>query len=244
MPTGVIVFLCVFGALWLFLMIWLIRGAVRAFRRSRRMVKEFPAYAAQRGWEYRKQDLELPREFSGDPFDRYGRKEALHALIGTHDGRPCTAFELMICEDSGRPIGGGIRIGGGGGDDDNDHHVYGVVALRMTTAAPSLEVHSAGHLHRALDKISGHDVKTGDETFDHDFSVHCSAPDFARALLDPGTIALVREHRDLRWRFQGDSMLVIRYNNPFDAAEVDDILTFMDAILDRLPAYQPRPEQG
>lgn len=239
MPAGVIIFLCIIAAVWLTVIV----VAVRGFRHARRMAKEFPAYAARRGWEYRRWDKELPGEFSGFPFDEYGKKEASKVLIGTHDGRPCTAFELTIW-DSGSSSAMSIGSGTGSSGDGSDISSFGVVALRMASAAPALEVKPAGHLHRVWNKLNGRDIKTGDEAFDHDFSVHCESPDFARALMDPGTIALVREHPKLSWRFDRDSMLVIRQPKPFAVSEVDEILTFMDAILDRLPAYQPRPEQG
>jgi hypothetical protein len=73
--------------------------------------------------------------------------------------------------------------------------------------------------------------------------VRASDPRFAADVLHPQMMRMLLQWPALGWRFEGDSMLVVRSGH-HAPHEVDATLAVMDAILDQVPAQVWRTLRG
>lgn len=202
-----------------------IYGGLQAQKRAAARRSAIAGYAMQREWEYRPSDASLVSRFGGAPFGRGSSREATNVLLGRHDGRPFVAFDY-----------GYVTSSGSGRNRSTQHHQYSVVALSLGLSTPGLAVGPTGAFGRLVNAVTGRDVETGHPAFDELFTVTSPSPEFARDVLHPDVIEVLRHHLDLAWRLEGDSMLVIRAGQ-HSIPEIEAKLHFMDAVLDRLPEH-------
>lgn len=223
-----LVLLLVLGFFGLFLagiVALVVVGTVHAHRRSEERRQGIAGFAHHREWEYRPADPGLVDRFHGAPFGRgYGRS-ATNVLLGQHDGRPFVAFDYHYTTSSGT-----------GEDRRSSRHVCSVVALNLGVRSPGLSVAPTGAFGRLVNAVTGRDIAVGDPAFDEAFTVTSPSPEFARDVLHPGVLEVLRHHPDLAWRLDGDSIVVIR-GGEHTPQEVEAKLHFLDAVLDRLPPH-------
>lgn len=192
---------------------------VHAHRRAAERRAGLAAYAQAREWDYLPRDPALVHRFRGAPFGRGHSQQAVNVLLGRYDGRPFTAFDYHYVTGSG---------------DDRRSHACSVIALNLGVAAPDLAVGPTTTLRRWVDALTGRDIPIGDAAFDDFFTVHSTAPEFARDVLLSDVRDVMRHHPTLAWRITGDSLLVIRPSG-HGPGDVDATLQVMGALLDRVP---------
>lgn len=198
---------------------------VQGMQQAKQRRADLAAYAASREWEYAATDGSLVRRFGGAPFGRGHSRTASNVLRGRHDGRAFVAFDYSYRDSTGI-------------SDQHRTQTYGfsVVALHLGVPTPGLSVAPTGTLGRLVNAVTGRDIPVGVPEFDRAFTVTSPAPEFARDVLHPGILEVQQHHLDLAWRFDGDSLLVIR-NGRHAPHEIEGKLHFMDAVLDRIPAH-------
>ena len=81
------------------------------------------------------------------------------------------------------------------------------------------------------------------EDFNRAFTVRCPNRKFAFDVLHPQMIELLMHWPELGWRFERDSMLVVR-NGSHSIQEVDAKIQVMDAIIDRIPEFVWKAVRG
>lgn len=224
MEAGILLFL-MFGVVTaglVGLIVWL---AVVSARRARERQQGMAGFAHHKEWEYRPADPSLVGRFHGAPFGRGHSMSATNVLLGHHDGRPFVAFDYRYTTTSGS-----------GDSRSSSTHTHSVIALNLGVLTPGLSVAPTGTFGRLVNAVTGRDITVGDPAFDQAFTVTSHSPEFARDVLHPGILEVVRHHPHLAWRFENDSMLVIR-SGEHTPQEVEAKLHFMDAILDRLPPH-------
>jgi hypothetical protein len=197
--------------------------AVRASRRAEERRAGLAGYAAHREWEYRAEDPSLVSRFTSAPFGRGSSRRATNVLLGRHDGRSFVAFDYSFVTSSSS-----------GDTTSSTTHRYSVLALHVGRSVPALSVAPSGTMSRLFNALTNSDIPVGDPEFDRAFTVKSPVPEFARDVLHPGMLEVLRHHPDLAWRLEGDSMLVLRPGE-HGPQEVEAKLHFMDAVLDRIP---------
>lgn len=224
MSSGVLLF--VLGALCCVSVIAMIAVlAVVGHRNAERRRHGFAAYAAQREWEYARSDPSLVTRFRGAPFGRGSSRQATNVLRGRHDRRPFVAFDYRYTTSSHS-----------GDTTSSTNHSYSVIALHLGLTAPPLSVAPSGALSRFINQLTKSDIPVGDPVFDRAFTVKCASPDFARDVLHPQLTRMLMQWPALAWRFEDDSLLVVR-GGVHQPGEVDSMLQLMAAILGQVPSY-------
>ncbi len=196
---------------------------VRAQKRAAERRAGFDGYAGHREWEYRAADPSLVSRFSGSPFGLGYGQSATNVVLGRHDGRPFVAFDYQYVTSDGF------------GDNRSTHRYdYSIVAMNLGLRTPGLAVGPTGTFGKLVNAVTGRDIQIGNPAFDQLFTVTSPVPRFAMDVLQPDVVQVLMHHPDLAWRFEGDSMLVIR-SGQHSPQEIETKLHFMDAVLDRIP---------
>ncbi len=196
-------------------------GVVQAKKRREAMA----AYASSRGWRYATHDHSLVDRFHGVPFGEGSGRAASNVVYGQHDGRAMVAFDYQYTTTSGT-----------GEDRRSTTHHWSVLALSMGVPMPDLSVEPEGMLGRVIGRLTNTDIELESEDFNRMFTVRASHRKFAFDVLHPQMIEMLMRWPELGWRFEGDSMLVVR-NGRHTIQEVDAKLTVMDAVLDKIPVF-------
>ena len=224
MEAGIALFL-LFGLMTAGLIALVVVVAVAGQRRARERQQGLAGFAHHKEWEYRPSDPSLVSPFQGAPFGRGHGRSATNVLLGHHDGRPFVAFDYRYTTTSGS-----------GDSRSSSTYTHSVVALNLGAPTPGLSVAPTSTFGRLVNAVTGRDIPVGDPAFDEAFTVTSHSPEFARDVLHPGIREVARHHPDLAWRFEHDSLVVIR-SGEHSPHEVESKLHFMDAILDRLPPH-------
>ena len=74
---------------------------------------------------------------------------------------------------------------------------------------PPLRVDPEDFLDRFVGRITGNDIDLESEEFNRAFTVSCPDRKFASDVLHPQMMEFLLQHRQLGWRFEQDSMLVV-----------------------------------
>ncbi|GAB2976764.1 hypothetical protein [Nocardioides montaniterrae] len=224
------VFLGIFGALWLGLMVYFVQGFTRAVLRRKRDLRELPAWAAEHGCEFREEDGKLPRQFHLAPFDR-GSLSAQMVVTSRTAERPWTAFVL-------RSWSSGMSNSAAGSAASSSHTSYHrVVAMWLGRPAPTFEVRPAGTITHALSNLAhGGDIEIGDQSFDRAYVVRADLPELAPLLLDGTVRAELAKDPKVGFHFDGMSLVVVRQGTDLSVAQVEEMVRLANLVLDRLPA--------
>jgi hypothetical protein len=216
--SGVVVAFVLFFVVALALVVF---GVIQAKKRREAMA----AYAASRGWRYATHDHSLVNRFQGSPFGQGHGRAASNVIYGEHDGRAMVAFDYQYTTTSGS-----------GKDRKSTTHHCSVLALSMGVTMPALSVQPEGIFGRVIGRLTNTDIEMESEDFNRAFTVRCPSRKFAFDILHPQMIETLMQWPDLGWRFERDSMLVIR-NGRHSIEEVDAKIHLMDAIIDRIPEF-------
>jgi len=217
-----------FVAFFVVALLLVVVGVIQTKKRREAMA----AFAASRGWRYATHDHSLVDRFQGTPFGRGSSRSAYNVIYGEHDGRPMVAFDYRFTTTSGS-----------GKDRKSTTHHWSVLALSMGVVMPDLSVEPEGVFGRMIGRLTNTDIEMESEDFNRAFTVRSPSRKFAFDVLHPQMIEMLMQWPNLGWRFEGDSMLVVR-NGTHSIEEVDAKIHVMDAILDRIPEFVWKDVRG
>ena len=156
-------------------------------------------YAAGRGWRFEAEQPLLVDRFTGPPFGLGFGRRAYNVLYGSHDGRDLVSFDYEYkTPDLQREA-----------DHDPGAPVLGAGALHGHLTCPSLSVDPENFLERFVGRLTGNDIDLESEEFNRAFTVSCPDRKFASDVLHPQMMEFLLEHRQVGWRFERDSMLMV-----------------------------------
>jgi hypothetical protein len=219
----VIVVLVVFAGIAL-----VVFSVVQAAKRREAMA----TYAVSRGWRYEAVQPLLVDRFDGPPFGVGHGRSATNAVYGQHDGREFVSFDYEY-----------KTTNGSGKDRRTTTHTCSVVALSMGVSLPSLRVDPENFLERVVGRVTNSDIELELEDFNRAFTVSCPDRKFASDVLHPQMMEFLLQHRDVGWRFERDSMLMVSGTRR-SVAEIDATLALMDQISDKIPDFVWRQVRG
>lgn len=187
--------------------------------------EQISAFAASRGWRYAEEDPSLAERFDGAPFGHGSARKARNVMYGEHDGRPMAAFDYQYTTSSGS-----------GKNRTTTTHDFSVVALSMEVVMPALSVDPEGVFGRLVGRVLDNDIELESEDFNRAFTVESPHRKFASDVLHPQMMQMLLQWPELGWRFERDSMLVVR-SGQHSNEEIDAKLLAMDAIIDQIPEF-------
>ena len=200
-------------------------AVVFSYLAAKKRREELATYAASRGWRYEVEQPLLVDRFTGAPFGAGFGRRAYNVLYGSHDGRDLVSFDYEYKTQTSD------------GKQTTTHvHRFSVLGLAMGARMPALSVDPENFLDRFVGRIAGTDIDLESEEFNRAFSVRSADRRFASDVLDPRMMEYLLQHRQLGWRFESDSMLVIATGSR-TPAEIDATLAVMDGITDRVPEF-------
>jgi hypothetical protein len=185
--------------------------------------KQLASYAAAQGWRYEREQPLLVDRFSGAPFGLGESRRAYNALFGTHHGRDLVAFDY---EYESRTVDG----------KQTRTHVFSVLGMNMGVPMPPLRVDPEGTLDRLVGHVLGDDIDLESEEFNQAFTVSCPDRRFASDVLHPRMMEYLLQYRQLGWRFERDSMLVVAEGRR-TPAQIEATIQVMDAITSLVPDF-------
>ena len=209
-------------------LVFVVVGVIQAKKRREAMA----AYAAKRGWRFAHTDASLVDRFQGTPFGQGSSRAASNVVYGQHDGRAMVAFDYRFTTTSGT-----------GDNRKTTTHHWSVLAMSMGVMMPGLSVEPEGVFGRIIGRLTDTDIEMESEDFNRAFTVRCPNRKFAFDVLHPQMIEMLMQWPELGWRFERDSMLVVR-NGKHSIEEVDAKIQVMDAILDRIPEFVWKAVRG
>ena len=205
---------------------------VYSFVQAAKRREAMAAYAGSRGWRYEAEQPLLVDRFDGPPFGIGHGRSATNAVYGQHDGREFVSFDYEYKTTSGS-----------GKDRRTTTHTFSVVALSMGVSLPSLRVDPENFVERVIGRVTNTDIELELEDFNRAFTVSCPDRKFASDVLHPQMMEFLLQHREVGWRFERDSMLVVS-GTKRSVAEIDATLALMDQISDRIPDFVWRQVRG
>jgi hypothetical protein len=215
------------GVVLLFVAFLALAGVVLVFSylAAKKRREAMQAFAAARGWRYEAEQPELVDRWSGPPFGMGSGRQAYNVLYGTHDGRDLVSFDYTYKTETSD------------GKTTTTHtHTFSVLALRMGVSMPALSVAPENIFGRFVDRLTGNDIDLESEDFNRAFRVTCPDRKFASDVLHPQMMEYLLQHRDLGWRFDQDSMLMVA-DGQRTTEQIDATLEVMDAITDKIPEF-------
>lgn len=201
--------------------VMLVLAVVRTSSAHKQRLGDLAAYAAQHEWRFTPDGAGLETRFPGDPFGRGHSRRATNVVEGRYDARPFLAFDYSYVTGSG---------------DDSTHHQCSVMTMHLGLTTPMLQVSPQGSIGRFFSRLLGTDFQVGDPAFDDHHRVRTDSPQFAIDVLHPSMRVLLAAYGDRGWRFQGDSMLMVRQGR-HTPQEIDAVLLAMKAIIDQVPPH-------
>jgi hypothetical protein len=208
--------------LFVFLAVGLI---VYGLHQAKKRREEMAAYALSRGWRYEAHQPLLVDRFQGPPFGIGDDREAGNAVYGQHEGRDFVSFDYAYETTTGS-----------GDDRRTTTHTFSVLALSMGVSLPTLTVDPENFLERFVGRITNSDIDLELEDFNRAFTVSCPDRKFASDVLHPQMMEFLLQHRDVGWRFERDSMLVVASGRR-TIPQIDATLALMDQIAALVPEF-------
>jgi hypothetical protein len=202
-----------------------VAGAVYSYLATKKRRELLMTFAGQRGWRFEWEQPQLVDRFTGPPFGLGFGRAAYNVLYGTHDGRDLVSFDYLY------------KTRSSDGKTTTTHtHTFSVLALRMGVPMPPLSVDPENLLDRFVGRLTGNDIDMESEDFNRAFVVSCPDRKFASDVLNPQMMEFLLEHRQLGWRFDQDSMLVIAHGKR-TPEQIDATLEVMDGITKLVPEF-------
>src|SRR4051794_11782698 len=179
------------------------------------------AFAVSRGWTYAQEVPQLVDRFTGPPFGLGFGRRAYNVLFGQHDGRDLVSFDY---EYETKTFDG----------KQTEVHRFSVLAVRTGVQMPPLSVDPEGFMDRFVGRITGEDIDLESDDFNRAFQVRCPDRRFASDVLHPRMMELLIRYRQLGWRFESDSLLVVA-EGLHSPAQIEATIEVMDGITDLVP---------
>ena len=163
-------FLLFFVCFFAFVVVLIVVGVIQNKRRQEGLA----AFAAARGWVYKKSDPSLVTRFNGNPFGTGDSRRATNCLYGAHAERQMVAFDYQYTTSSGS-----------GDNRTTTTHRYSVVAMNLGVAVPPLAVSPEGAVGRFFGRLTNRDIELESEDFNRAFTVTAHDRRFASDVLHP-----------------------------------------------------------
>ena len=183
------------------------------------------AYAAGRGWRFEAEQPLLVDRFTGPPFGLGFGRRAYNVLYGSHESRDLVSFDYEYKTQTTN-----------GKQTTTQVHRFSVLGLSMGIVMPPLSVDPENFLERFVGRLTGNDIDLESEEFNRAFTVACPDRKFASDVLHPQMMEFLLEHRQVGFRFEQDSMLMIAHGQR-TPAQIDATIQVMDGITDRVPEF-------
>ena len=217
------------GFIWIFVAFFcfVVLIGVLGFLQAKRRREALQTWATSKGWVFERTDTSgLVGRFDGAPFGLGSSRRATNVVRGTYDGRSMLAYDYRYTTSSTNADG----------TSSSTTHVYSVLATELGVAFPELSVTPEGMIKRFFGRLTNTDIELESEDFNRAFTVNCSDRKFASDVLSPQMMELLLQQPEVAWRFNQGCLLVIR-SGEHSIEELESKLAWMDAILDRVPAF-------
>lgn len=215
------------------LFVFLVIGiGIVGYLQAKKRREELAAYALSRGWRFESVQPLLVDRFQGPPFGMGHSRSAGNAVYGQHDGRDFVSFDYQYKTTSGS-----------GKDRRTTTHTFSVLAMSLGVALPTLTVDPENFLERFVGRLTNSDIDLELEDFNRAFTVSCQDRKFASDVLHPQMMEFLLQHRDVGWRFERDSMLMVS-SGQRSIAQIDGTLSLMDQITDLIPEFVWKQVRG
>ena len=192
--------------------------------------EELSALAAQRGWSYTARDDSWADRFDDAPFGLGHNRQASNILQGTYDGRGFVAFDFVYHT---------TETTSGPNNTTTTHeqsHDFSIIALGTGVVFPHLRVSPEGMVKRFFGRLTNSDIELESEEFNRAFTVNCEDRKFATDVLHPRMMEYLLTLRELSWDLRNGS-LVVAEPGRHSVAQLDQSLSAIDGILDRIPDF-------
>jgi hypothetical protein len=200
-------------------------AVVLSYLAAKKRLEAMAAYAAGRGWRFEAEQPLLVDRFTGPPFGLGSGRRAYNVLYGTHEGRDLVSFDYEYKTQTSN------------GKQTTTHvHRFSVLGLSMGVHMPPLSVDPESFLDRFVGRLTGTDIDLESEEFNRSFTVSCPDRKFAFDVLHPQMMEFLLQHRQVGWRFEQDSMLMVA-DGQRTPVQIDATIAVMDGITDRVPEF-------
>ena len=200
-------------------------AVVLSYLAAKKRLEAMAAYAAGRGWRFEAEQPLLVDRFTGPPFGLGSGRRAYNVLYGTHEGRDLVSFDYEYKTQTSN-----------GKQTTTQVHRFSVLGLSMGIHMPPLSVDPENFLDRFVGRLTGTDIDLESEEFNRSFTVSCPDRKFASDVLHPQMMEFLLQHRQVGWRFEQDSMLMVA-DGQRTPAQIDATIAVMDGITDRVPEF-------
>ena len=218
MAAGVVLIFAAFLAL-------AVAVVVFSYLAAKKRREEMATYAATHGWRFEAVQPLLVDRFTGPPFGLGFGRRAYNVLYGSHDGRDLVSFDYEYKTQTTN-----------GKQTTTQVHRFSVLGLSMGIYMPPLSVDPENFLERFVGRLTGNDIDLESEEFNRAFTVGCPDRKFASDVLHPQMMEFLLEHRQVGFRFEQDSMLMVAHGQR-TPAQIDATIQVMDGITDRVPEF-------
>ena len=202
-----------------------VAAVVFSYLAAKKRREAMVAYAAGRGWRFEAEQPMLVDRFTGPPFGLGFGRRAYNVLYGSHESRDLVSFDYEYKTQTTN------------GKQTTTHvHRFSVLGLSMGIHMPPLSVDPENFLDRFVGRLTGNDIDLESEEFNRAFTVSCPDRKFASDVLHPQMMEFLLEHRQVGWRFEQDSMLMVA-DGQRTPAQIDATIAVMDGITDRVPEF-------
>jgi hypothetical protein len=200
-------------------------AVVVSYLAAKKRREELATYAAAQGWRFEVEQPLLVDRFTGPPFGLGFGQRAYNVLYGSHEGRDLVSFDY---EYKTRTTNGKQTT--------TQVHVFSVLGLSMGVLMPPLSVDPENFLDRFVGRLTGNDIDLESDEFNRAFTVSSTDRKFASDVLHPQMMEYLLQHRELGWRFEQDSMLMVAQGRR-TPAQIEATIAVMDAITDLVPEF-------
>lgn len=197
-------------------------GVALALWVAHRRHQERVAWATARGWRLRARRRDLERRWRGRPFAVGHSRRATSVLTGTYAGRPATSFQYQCTVGSGK---------------NQQRRVFHVVAVRLPTSLPTLELTPEGLATRIATALGGQDIDFESEEFNRAWRVQSRDPRFAHAVVHPRLMErLLQPDASTPVRIEGADVLTWS-PGPQRVELIEPRLAVLTAVADAIPRF-------
>ena len=200
-------------------------GAVGGSWLRRRRAAELTAWAGATGWAFSPRDpgLGLATLQTGRPFGQGRARTVTEVLTGTYEALPAVSFTYTWTT--------------GSGDERREHEAH-VVALRLPTYLPTLEVTAEGVGARLAKAFGARDLQLESAAFNAAYRVDAPEARTAHAILHPRTLErLLRpDALGVAWRIEG-TWIASWETGATDTARIAPRLGVLAAVVRGVPRH-------
>lgn len=207
---------------------------VLSVQQHQKRIAELQAWAAERGWQFVREDKSLVRRWPTAPFTA-GRgnspkaKDVLRGSVTTAQGRTRQALTFTFTY---------VVHSGGGEQQTSTTYEHHVTCVFLGKSTPILELTPEGIGSRLAKAFGGQDIQFESEEFNKQWRVKAKDLRFAHSVIHPQMMEhlLTPQYVGVRLTFAGDCVMV-HNSKSLNLAAIDPMLAICNDVIDRIPAY-------